>query len=524
MPGTVQKTAWGTRGGSARGASHLRSGLPNQDSLGAWSGESGGRAVVVVSDGHGSARHFRSDTGSRLGVDAAMSVLRGMALPIGEAEARALGRPIVETWREHVKSHLAEHPFAAADWEHVPDAEREDVEAAVADNPVVAYGATLLAVLAAGPDLLFLQLGDGDILCVADDGATTRPMTEDSRLIANQTTSLCQNEAPENFRYAQIHADGPSLPKLILLSSDGYSNSFTSDDDFLQVGADYLKLMLQFGAEKVEAQLEHILSEASRKGSGDDITLGILERLGDAVEVPAPEPAVASQRSKPTSELRPKDVGTAPAPPVTSRSKPASGLRSKDIGTAPAPAATSRSKPRSALQPQALDGGTAPEPVGTSQSRPGSALQPQALDGGTAPRLQSVLHKYKVPLVALILLAAAGIALAYWRPPAIAALFRSAARRRGPALRLPGGEQVPLKAGTVLSAAQLRLEPPFDGPVLEVASSEKGLILRNRSGREWSAAGPDGADARKIGIHDSIPARNGERVILGAVQLVVVSD
>jgi hypothetical protein len=138
--------------------------------------------------------------------------------------------------------------------------------------------------------------------------------------------------------------------------------------------------------------------------------------------------------------------------------------------------------------------------------------------------LQSVLHKYKVPLVALILLAAAGIALAYWRPPAIAALFRSAARRRGPALRLPGGEQVPLKAGTVLSAAQLRLEPPFDGPVLEVASSEKGLILRNRSGREWSAAGPDGADARKIGIHDSIPARNGERVILGAVQLVVVSD
>ena len=127
-----------------------------------------------------------------------------------------MGRPIVETWREHVKSHLAEHPFAAADWEHVPDAEREDVEAAVADNPVVAYGATLLAVLAAGPDLLFLQLGDGDILCVADDGAATRPMTEDSRLIANQTTSLCQNEAPENFRYAQIHADGPSLPKLIL--------------------------------------------------------------------------------------------------------------------------------------------------------------------------------------------------------------------------------------------------------------------------------------------------------------------
>ena len=119
MPDNAQKTAWGVRGGSARGASHLRTGLPNQDSLGTWTGESGSRAMVVVSDGHGSARHFRSDVGSRLAVDAAMSILRGAALPSSDQEMRALGRPIVERWREQVKAHLADHPFETADWQHV---------------------------------------------------------------------------------------------------------------------------------------------------------------------------------------------------------------------------------------------------------------------------------------------------------------------------------------------------------------------------------------------------------------------
>jgi len=65
MTDTMQKTAWGVRGSSTRGASHLRTGLPNQDSIGTWWDEPRSRAIVVVSDGHGSARHFRSDTGSR---------------------------------------------------------------------------------------------------------------------------------------------------------------------------------------------------------------------------------------------------------------------------------------------------------------------------------------------------------------------------------------------------------------------------------------------------------------------------
>lgn len=448
----------------------MRTGLPNQDSIGTYRDEARNRAIVVVSDGHGSARHFRSDTGSQLAVEAAISVLREVSLPLSEEEVRALSTPIVAAWRTSVRAHLAEHPFEAADWKHVPDAEREQVKVAVTENPVVAYGATLLTALADGANLLFLQLGDGDILCISSDGAVTRPMHEDSRLIANQTTSLCQNEAPENFRHAQIHADEDTLPELILLSSDGYSNSFSTDADFLQVGSDYLNLLRQFGAEKVVAQLAHILSEASRKGSGDDITLGMLDRLGGPVAADAPPEVDAKKQSQPKPE--------------------------------------SQAKSEAKSQPQSQP--AAPNPVQLDE---------------TVPRLQRKIHGYRIALVAAILIAASGIALAYWRPPMVAALFPRAGGRRSPALRLPGGARVALKAGTVLSAEQLQLDAPYEGPVLEVASSDAGLILRNRSGKAWRAAGPGGVESpHSLGARDSVPAVIGERVFFGAVQLLIVSD
>ena len=62
-------TAWRAIGRSVRGASHIRSSLPNQDAI-AWFPESaeGPPLIVAVSDGHGSPRNFRSDVGSKIAV------------------------------------------------------------------------------------------------------------------------------------------------------------------------------------------------------------------------------------------------------------------------------------------------------------------------------------------------------------------------------------------------------------------------------------------------------------------------
>ena len=281
------KAGWGVYGDSVRGSSHVRNGLPNQDAIAKWTGPGGTTAVLAVSDGHGSATYFRSERGSRIGVEVAVEALRSAPLPIPDGHGQVLARTIVDRWRAAVMENLGAHPFQEDEWAKIPAKDAAQAKATVLADPAVAYGATLLCVLASESEILYLQLGDGDILAVDHNGGTTKPMPTDARLIANQTTSLCQQSAVEDFRMAHVRtSDGPA-PALILLSSDGYANSFESEEDFLRVGPDYLELVRTFGPEKVEAQLQKILPEASRKGSGDDITLGFLQWI----ESPAVEPA-----------------------------------------------------------------------------------------------------------------------------------------------------------------------------------------------------------------------------------------
>ena len=139
----------------------------------------------------------------------------------------------------------------------------------------MAYGATLLAAAATDKVLLYLQLGDGEILSVSATGTTTRPLPPDDRLIANQTTSLCQPEAWRDFRSSWV--TNGAIPTLVLLSTDGYANSFRSDDDFLKIGQDYLEIIREQGISSLAEELPAILTEATQQGSGDDITLAILQ-------------------------------------------------------------------------------------------------------------------------------------------------------------------------------------------------------------------------------------------------------
>jgi len=195
----------------------------------------------------------------------------------------------VSGWLAAVQSDLENNPFTEAELATLGQDEGAEGRAAVASSPELAYGATLLAAAATDRVLLYLQLGDGEILSVTAQGTTTRPLPPDDRLIANQTTSLCQPEAWKDFRSAWVTSG--ALPSLVLLSTDGYANSFRSDEDFLKIGQDYLNIIREQGISSLADELPAILTEATQQGSGDDISLAILQddlSAAGAVKVPRP--------------------------------------------------------------------------------------------------------------------------------------------------------------------------------------------------------------------------------------------
>jgi serine/threonine protein phosphatase PrpC len=288
----------------------VRSGLPNQDARHCivipGEGATPAIAIAAVSDGHGGARHFRSQIGSSLAVSTAVDVLQGFlsqhALDAGAdgitaENIQVLERKLVDHWTAAVSADLDNHPLTSEELVNLEKGDGADSRTALETAPLLAYGATLLVAAATDNLILYLQLGDGEILCVDGKGETTRPLPADARLVANQTTSLCQPDAWREFRAAWFAA--PELPALVLLSTDGYANSFRSDDDFLKIGSDYLGIIREQGIATLAEELPEILNEASQQGSGDDITLAILQgdmkkSAGESNGVPV-KPKISSE-------------------------------------------------------------------------------------------------------------------------------------------------------------------------------------------------------------------------------------
>jgi serine/threonine protein phosphatase PrpC len=278
---------WRVFGTSVRGAAHERAGLPNQDAL-LWTPETPERPpiIVAVSDGHGSARCFRSDRGSRFAVDAAVQSLQRLLdgqpdlsnhSAVKRTAQEALPQDIVRTWDALVGDSLTAEPLTETELAGLEASGGARSRLAVEADPRTAYGATLLAVLVTDSFLLYVQLGDGDILAVPGSGEVERPVARDPRLFANETTSLSSDQAWTNVQVA-FQALAGTPPALVLLSTDGYANSFRNEDEFRKVGPDLLSLLHSEGMEVVSQNLEGWLHEATQSGSGDDVTLAVLCR------------------------------------------------------------------------------------------------------------------------------------------------------------------------------------------------------------------------------------------------------
>jgi hypothetical protein len=271
---TDEVATWQVITGSARGAAHRASGLPNQDAVASQDGPGG--VVVAIADGHGHIRHFRSADGAALAVEVACRVASQAAAGLaaadtGDEEAERAGqelaRAAVADWRSAVAGQLEVRPYTV---------EEQFILDRSADTPVVPYGSTLLVAVIAAGSLVCAQIGDGDMLAVRPDGSSFSPVAGDDRLDGHRTTSLCQPDALASFRTGAHDLRQVPLAAL-LLATDGYGNAQADEPWQPSVGRDLAEFAAchdrnWFGGE-VPGWAQRC---ASADGSGDDATIALL--------------------------------------------------------------------------------------------------------------------------------------------------------------------------------------------------------------------------------------------------------
>ncbi|MCK8061361.1 MULTISPECIES: PP2C family serine/threonine-protein phosphatase [unclassified Fusibacter] len=262
--------SWDVVKGSVIGPSHIKSGLPNQDAFSYE--EDNGVHLVGVADGHGSSSCFRSHIGSRLATEAVIRQAKPLSAEkldaLDEESAYAFtrkwGEKVLKAWVKDVLSHLRENPFTQSEVDGLDDKGRR----ALGKNALLAYGATLIAVIITPNRILGYNLGDGDLL-VAHGRKVICTVYKDDDTIGNSTYSLCTSGSMSKLAHLDMTTEDLDW---IMIATDGYRNSFKNEKGFYKVGKDLHKLYRKHGLEVIEKHFEGWLHETTQGGSGDDLT------------------------------------------------------------------------------------------------------------------------------------------------------------------------------------------------------------------------------------------------------------
>lgn len=283
------------------GANHLDKGLHCQDACSVAQHFYRGvpYSVMVVADGHGSAKYSRSDIGAHLAVEAAREAASELVMALASLRAEhpdewhrlidnatsRLGSVLVKRWLERVSAHASDHPEVGI----------EPGDAAWLGR----YGSTVaLAILYDDDWLITGSLGDSALLAVSRQGGQCQVQ----ELVANPelevglgTDSLISERAPYMCR-VEVTSMLHSPPAMLLLTTDGLTDSLEDLSDVL--GSIYDNTM-RYGMEWLQRVLPRQLAIWSAHGVGDD--------MGCIVFFPL-QPYVDQQHDSVTSSSRQSDA------------------------------------------------------------------------------------------------------------------------------------------------------------------------------------------------------------------------
>ena len=257
---------------SVQGASHKRANQECQDSYKKREYDDG-TIVMAVADGHGSKDCPHSKTGSEIAVNVFCKVmdefhesyaenLQMLLTYLNREGETRVAQAIDAEWKRRV---LKVH---ANQKREVPrDSDGEKDKAAIYKQ----YGSTLVGLMITPMFLFALQIGDGDVSFVDKDGFA--PFLEDEKILGVETHSLSRIDAwKKAVSVVRRREIGEGLPYMLMLTTDGFANSYKNAEEFGKTCCDYYSMIAQHGAAAVAANLKQWLSETSEMGCGDDIT------------------------------------------------------------------------------------------------------------------------------------------------------------------------------------------------------------------------------------------------------------
>ncbi len=239
--------------------------------------------LTAVCDGHGGEDYFRSDRGSEFAVKAVklcmtdrdiipmLSFYADDEVKIDEMLIQ-LEKSIISKWNDLVAADYAEDPFTMDELENVDP--RMRLNYATGQKIEYAYGTTMLVNVVTDEFWFGIHIGDGECVIVDHQGNFDHPIPHDSKCMLNLTTSICDRTAIYNMR----HHFSKKIPKALFIASDGVGNCFIDDD---KLHSFYAMIMDQFETKDESfaiLELLDYLPKMSQKGSGDDISLGIILR------------------------------------------------------------------------------------------------------------------------------------------------------------------------------------------------------------------------------------------------------
>ncbi len=270
-----------------------------------------GTSIIIVCDGHGGNRYFRSEIGAQI----ASEVIREFSISFVKNVDKSLFRnkpytakaalsangvdinytpidgyfrqlfvSIVNEWKYRIATHATENPIS--EWERTHVATNYLADLQNDEKLKSVYGCTLMAYIQT-PDYWFaFHLGDGKCIVFQESPLWCEPIPWDDRCFLNETTSLCDSDAINEFRYC-YQGDG-IFPMAVFLGSDGMDDSYADTPDLVSFYIGVIKMLVFEGREATIRSIEEDLPQLSAIGSRDDMSIAFVYNL-DALKAKLPD-------------------------------------------------------------------------------------------------------------------------------------------------------------------------------------------------------------------------------------------